>query len=99
MFNKVELHPIQLKILKTLSSNSPARFSQLNEYKVENDQFNFHLKSLLAIKLLQKNKENLYELTDEGKQYVGKLNPQSLMLEKQSKLCVMIVCQRQSSNN
>ena len=60
----IELHPIQTKILNLLSLKTRARFSELNSEKISNDQFNFHLKRLINLELVNKDLESgLYELT------------------------------------
>ena len=91
-----ELHDIQKEILKGLLFRPTARFSDLNARKLPSDQFTFHLKQLLAAKIIEKEKQGGYQLTLRGKEYANRYDVDSgkPKLEKQAKLGVMVVALR-----
>lgn len=94
-----DLHEIQRSILKVLLFTETARFSELNAAKVSTDQFNFHLKQLLAAKLAEKGVDGKYRLTHSGKDYANRLDVDSgteVKIEKQAKLGVFIVARRKN---
>lgn len=93
------LHEIQRSILNKLLFKKEARFSQLKEVEIESDQFNFHLKRLLELELVEKNKNKKYELTVKGKEYAKRFDTQKAKLEKQAKVGVLIVVEREENEN
>jgi predicted transcriptional regulator len=95
---EIELHPIQSKILKDLSILSVARFSDLNTAQVPTDQFSFHIKRLINLDLVTKNEQGQYELTVVGKEFIGRLDPILLSVEKQAKICVALLCTKKDQN-
>lgn len=89
MATELELHPIQSDILLVLLFKSKARFSDLNTSKVSSDHFNFHLKRLLEGGLIQKSGKT-YELTGKGKEFANRFDTDSLVLERQAKVSVLV---------
>lgn len=76
-----ELHEVQAKILRELLFNNGATFSSLNTGGLSNDHFTFHIKQLIKNGTVEK-KDNLYFLTQAGKQYAGRLDVFGLQIEK-----------------
>ena len=82
MVTNLEVHPIQSSILIVLLSKLEARFSQLNKLQVPSDQFNFHLKALIANKLVEKTTKGLYKLTNSGKEFANRFDTDNKEIEK-----------------
>ena len=61
-------HNIQRQILRLLGHYECARFSDIKPPELENNAFQYHLKQLMAAKLIRKNTDGTYEITTEGKQ-------------------------------
>lgn len=90
----LEIHPIQANILLVLLHRPSARFSEMNNSKTPSDQFSFHLKTLLNQNLLAKGEKGLYQLTDKGKEFANRFDTEAGTIERQSKVAVLICCQR-----
>lgn len=91
MATELQIHPIQVKILKVLLFQPEARFRDLNSAKVSTDQFTFHLKALLKQKILAKTSKGRYCLTSKGKEFSNQLDTDNLVIEKQAKLTLLII--------
>lgn len=91
-----ELHNIQASILKVLLFNPDARFTDMNAVGITTDHFNFHVKRLLELGLVQKKDNGMYGLTHEGKEYANRLDVDSgeIKIERQAKVSVGIACER-----
>ncbi len=87
---KQEIHPIQARILRTMLFREKSRFADLNTLKLPTDHFNFHLKQLLILKLVEKSPDNKYCLTTKGKEFANRLDTDQIVLEKQAKIGVVI---------
>lgn len=93
---EIELHEAQGKILKTLLLNPKARFSDLNKStKLSSDHFNFHIKRLVDVELLEKDNEGNYLLTKIGKEFANRMDTDSGQLEKQAKTSINLGCIRE----
>lgn len=96
MKKEIQLHPVQIAILRSLLFKQGARFSELNTTDLSNDHFTFHIQQLLQAGLLSKDGVH-YSLTDEGKEFANRFdtdNPE-VKVEKQAKLGVAICCVKQ----
>ena len=91
MGTEIKLHPIQEEILLTLLFKPKLKFSNLNRYKISTDQFNFHLKRLLVLDLVEKS-EKSYVLTEKGKEFANRFDTENKNFEKQAKIGVLICC-------
>ncbi|MDP2930780.1 MAG: NUDIX domain-containing protein [bacterium] len=92
---KTEIHPIQARILRTMLFKEGARFADLNVLKLPTDHFNFHLKQLLSLRLVEKSPDNKYCLTAKGKEFANRLDTDKIVLEKQAKIGALICCVKQ----
>ncbi|MDP2951008.1 MAG: NUDIX domain-containing protein [bacterium] len=88
---ELKIHPIQANILKTLLFEPKARFSKLNVLKTPTDHFNFHLKRLVELKLIEKVDKNNYSLTAEGKEFANRFDTEAIVIERQPKIGVLII--------
>jgi|AntAceMinimDraft_18_1070375.scaffolds.fasta_scaffold06977_2 ADP-ribose pyrophosphatase YjhB (NUDIX family) len=88
------MHDLQNKILKTLLLNEKSRFTELNVDNITSDHFNFHIKRLLELKFILKDKQGFYYLTDKGKEYANRLDVDSgkIEIERQAKIAVLVIC-------
>jgi len=88
------MHDLQNKILKILLLNEKSRFTELNIDNITSDHFNFHIKRLLELKFILKDKQGFYHLTDEGKEYANRLDVDSgkIEIEKQAKIGALVIC-------
>jgi len=86
---KLEIHPIQARILRTMLFKEKSRFVDLNTLKLPTDHFNFHLKQLLALELAEKS-DNKYYLTAKGKEFANRLDTDQIVLERQAKISVVV---------
>lgn len=93
---EIELHEAQGQILKNLLLHPKARFSDLNKStKLSSDHFNFHVKRLLDVELLEKDLEGNYFLTKIGKEFANRMDTDTTQIEKQAKLGINIGCIRE----
>lgn len=88
---EIEIHPAQSRALRYLLFNPKARFSQLNQLGLTTDHFNFHLKRLVKLGLVSKDK-NVYRLTQAGKEFANRMDSetQDLTMERQAKIAVLV---------
>lgn len=82
-------HKIQRKILKNLLFSPRSRFSELNNTKLDNNHFNFHLKHLTKLGLVEKHLE-FYRLTPRGLEIAGRLDTVTAQFVRQPKIGVCI---------
>lgn len=90
-----EIHPIQSAILTTLLFHPLSRFTDLNKLEAPSDQFNFHLKSLVSLGLIEKKDKGNYALTNTGKEFANRFDTDLKVIERQAKVGVLISCQRE----
>lgn len=64
------LHHIQKSIINVLASTDPARYADLKPADMDGNQFTYHLKQLITDKLVQKNEDNTYSLSQKGRSYL-----------------------------
>ena len=87
-----DIHPIQSGILLKLLFKKEARFSQLNDTELSSDHFNFHLKKLLNIGLIEKTTNLKYQLSTTGKEFANRFDTDKGIIERQAKIGVLICC-------
>ena len=92
-----QLHEIQLQILRKLLFAEKLHFSELKpNQKIENNQFDWHLKQLIKNELVEK-QDNGYSLSIKGKKYCNKFDTDSDKIEMQAKLSAWLVCMRNTN--
>lgn len=94
-----EIHPIQSDILLVLLFKPKARFVELNTTKMPSDHFNFHIKRLVKLDLIEKTKGGYYKLTPKGKEFANRFDTESQFLERQAKIGVLVCCVGKSEND
>jgi predicted transcriptional regulator len=86
---EIKVHPVQATILRVLLFNTEAKFSELNTQQMSTDHFNFHVKKLLELGLIEKQK-NLYNLTTKGKEFANRFDTDDNTIERQAKVSVLV---------
>lgn len=89
------LHYVQMKVLRDLLFTDSKSFSELNDLHLGSEQFSYHLKQLIDQKLVSKDIEGRYSLTNEGKAYAQNIDINSNTLEERPKLSVLNVITRE----
>jgi 8-oxo-dGTP pyrophosphatase MutT (NUDIX family)/predicted transcriptional regulator len=91
MKTSLEIHRAQAQILKELLLKPSARFRDLNVTGLTTDHFTFHLRQLVESELIIKDRKGRYQLTATGKEFANRFDTQTVNLERQAKLAVLIV--------
>jgi ADP-ribose pyrophosphatase YjhB (NUDIX family)/predicted transcriptional regulator len=91
-------HYIQLQILKQLLFKPLSTFTELNVTGVSTDHFNFHLKQLIKLGIVEK-KDDYYKLTTKGMELAGRIDPTSGLELKQPKVGVAVCLMRELTGN
>jgi 8-oxo-dGTP pyrophosphatase MutT (NUDIX family) len=89
---ELEIHPIQADILLVLLYKPRVRYSGLNTTGMSSDHFNFHVKRLVKTDLIKKDERGYYRLTARGKEFANRFDTDSVVLERQAKLGILVVC-------
>lgn len=84
------IHPVQINILRELLFKPNSRFSDLNVKGLTSDHFTFHLKKLADQGLVVKMDDH-YRLTPQGKEFANRMDTDSLIMERQAKVAVLMV--------
>lgn len=88
---EVSIHAAQTSILRELLFHPSAGFSELQKpTQLTSDHFNFHIKRLLELQMVQKIADGSYALTARGKEYANKLDTDQNTIERQPKVAVML---------
>lgn len=88
------LHKIQLEILKKLLFVDKLRYTSLKPMrKMENNQFDFHLKELIKSGYIAKNQQ-YYSLTGTGKEFANRMDTDKVTISQQAKISAWFCCRR-----
>lgn len=90
-----KLHLFQIEILRKLSKTTTLRFNELLIPNLESEHMNYHLKKLVDLGYVNKSNLN-YSLTDSGKDYVGLLDDDVEIIEKQPKVSILLNIRRKN---
>gem|GEM_PF-1095351 len=94
----IQLHFIQLEILKKLLFSEGLHFSDLRpSEQIENNLLQFHLESLLKHQLVEK-QGNIYSLTQFGKEYANRMDTEQTRIKMQGKISMCQCCIRTTKN-
>lgn len=91
-------HDAQMKMLRALLLSDSVQFSNLSRAAgLANDHANFHIKQLLQNGFVRKvpKTHGVYELTRSGKEYANRMDTDEAQIEKQPKLSVVIIVERE----
>ena len=93
-----KVHEAQTSILRELLFTPHASFASLQKKtNLSSDHFNFHIKALVENCLVQKTSEG-YSLTRHGKEYANRMDTDQNEIEKQPKISVALIVERQHNN-
>lgn len=91
-----DVHKVQTSILRALLFAPHAGFAELQKTTdLTSDHFNFHVKKLIDAGLVEKNDAN-YSLTPRGKEYANRMDTDENEIEKQPKISVALIVERQN---
>lgn len=91
-------HKAQMKILRVMLLADGASFAELaRAADMTNDHANFHLQQLVKNEYVRKvlKAHGKYELTRSGKEYANRMDTDEAQIEKQPKLSVVLVIERE----
>lgn len=95
MSHEAHIHPAQTKILRELLFLPSARFADLQKVtSLESDHVKFHVKRLVELGYVTK-QERGYCLSIKGKEYANKLDTDAGVIERQPKIAVMLIVERE----
>ncbi|HSH31524.1 MAG TPA: NUDIX domain-containing protein [Candidatus Saccharimonadales bacterium] len=94
---EIDIHPAQAEILNVLLFNPTAKFGELNKTGLGSDHFNFHLKRLLELGLVEKIDGGSYRLSVIGKEFAGRFDTEQMVIERQAKLGALLVPAREQA--
>jgi len=87
----LQLHQVQMRILRHLLMNSIDSFSQMaKESKLPSDHFNYHLSCLHKTGYILKEGDK-YKLTRTGKEFANRMDTEKNVIEKQAKLGALLI--------
>lgn len=92
LFFNHPMHYIQQKIMHKLTLAEKARYSELRPPEIESNHFIYHLKQLITDKMVVKNTDGTYSLSNDGKAYADKVSLSSYRLRSQPKIVNLIAC-------
>lgn len=95
MAHEVKLHPAQTHILRELLFHPSAGYSALQRPTgLTSDHFNFHIKRLAELNLVEKVSRGKYRLSPAGKEYANRLDTDDNTIERQPKAAVLLGIER-----
>ena len=90
-----KVHNAQIKILRELLFLPAAHFVALQRATgLDSDHVKFHIKRLVALGYVTKTADG-YMLSIKGKEYANKLDTDAGVIERQPKVAVLLVVERQ----
>lgn len=94
MSHEVQIHTAQTKILRELLFVPSVNFAGLHKASgLESDHAKFHIKRLVELGFVEKSGTN-YKLSIKGKEYANKLDTDAGVIERQPKVAVLLVVER-----
>lgn len=91
-------HQAQMKILQAMLLSQEVSFSEVaSATGLTNDHANYHLQQLVKSGYVSKvmKSHGLYKLTPAGKEYANRMDTEEAQIEKQPKLSVVIILERE----
>mgnify|MGYP001602961982 CR=1 FL=1 len=95
MSHEVKIHDAQTSILRELLFHPSASYAKLQKPTgLTSDHFNFHIKRLVELKLVEKQEKGHYRLTSRGKEHANKLDTDNNTVERQPKIAVILAIEK-----
>ena len=96
MSYEANIHETQVLIMRHLLFSPSASFAELQKQTdLTSDHFTFHIKKLIETGYIEK-KSDGYTLTQHGKEYANRLDTEENEIERQPKVSVVLVVERQN---
>ena len=96
MSTEVNIHSAQTSILRELLFRPQAGYAELQKPTgLTSNHFNFHMQKLQELGLIEKAATGQYRLSRAGKEYANKLDTDSNTIERQPKISVALIVERQ----
>jgi len=97
MSDNEQPNKIQAAILRELLFRKTAHFADLQgKTDLTSDHFNFHIERLVALGLVEKVARGEYRLTTRGKEFANKMDTDTLTMERQPKISVLLLVTRKN---
>lgn len=94
-----ELHRLQTKVLRELSRHPTRRFSDMMSVTgLTSDDFKFHLRKLIRLRLVEKTEEGVYELSATGKELANRFDDDQHQPIRQPKLTTVVYLRRETAD-
>lgn len=95
MAHEVKIHDAQTSILRELLFHPSANYAKLQKPTgLTSDHFNFHIKRLQELGLVEKMEGGHYQLTARGKEHANKLDTDNNTIERQPKIAVILAVEK-----
>lgn len=95
MSHEAQIHEVQTKILRELLFLPATNFAELRKVsELDSDHVKFHIKRLVELGYVEKTGVK-YKLSTKGKEYANKLDTDAGVIERQPKIAVMLVVERE----
>jgi len=95
MSHEAQIHDAQTKILRELLFIHETNFADLQRVSgLESDHAKFHIKRLVELGYIDK-RNSRYKLSIKGKEYANKLDTDAGVIERQPKVAVMLIVERE----
>ncbi len=92
---EAKIHEVQTKILRELLFLPATNFAELQKASgLDSDHVKFHIKRLVELGYVEK-QQGKYRLSIKGKEYANKLDTDAGVIERQPKVAVMLVLERE----
>jgi 8-oxo-dGTP diphosphatase len=92
---EVQVHGAQANILRELLFVQAAGYAQLQRPTgLTSDHFNFHIRRLVDLGLVDKVAKGTYSLSVSGKEFANKMDTDQKSIERQPKVAVMLAAER-----
>jgi len=86
-----------MTILRNLLFKQSLGFGELNIHDVDSETLSYHLRSLIKQNLIQKDDNNIYSLTQYGKQYSADIDVETSLISSRAKLSILVMAIDESS--
>ncbi|MEI7604449.1 MAG: NUDIX domain-containing protein [bacterium] len=93
----MDLKPVEKSIMTTLMFLHEARFTDLNIFESPTDKFNYHLRNVINMGLIEKKDNGNYSLTSDGMKYVSHLDGFYKSINTQCNTIVLAICKRENN--
>ena len=99
MSHEVKIHDAQIAMMRALLFQPSLRFADLQkESDLDSKHATFHIKRLVELGYAEKTEDGDYSLTAKGKEHANKLDTDTNTVERQPKVSVILILERQNED-